>query len=113
MDDDDTLDLARSRTHLANQRTYAAWLRTGLAVAAAGYAIARLAPALDPRTAFALGTLFVLLGIAIILFGAWSYAAERRALPSPRLPAAHAAKWVVYGSALGLSLLLAAALFLV
>lgn len=70
-------DLAYDRTQLASERTYAAWLRTGLSVAAGGIAVARLVP--EPSRgggiALALGIVFVLLGIAIVAYGAREFAA--------------------------------------
>src|SRR5215207_5265411 len=91
----DDLDLDNNRTLLAAERTYAAWMRTGLSIAAGGIAIVRLLP--DPRrhtnVALAIGGAFVLLGVAIILFGARPYAGTTRRLdrggrPRPTTPRA-------------------------
>lgn len=87
-------DLAYDRTHLATERTYAAWLRTGLSVAAGGIAVARLVPepARGSLVSLLLGGVFVLLGIAIMGYGAWQFAltTERlcgeRARPLPTTP---------------------------
>jgi inner membrane protein YidH len=64
--------LAYDRTHLANERTFAAWLRTGLSVAAGGIAVAHLVPepSRDSVEALTLGAAFVLLGVAIMAYGA-------------------------------------------
>lgn len=72
--------LAYDRTYLANERTYAAWLRTGLAVAAGGIAIAHLLPEPSRHSipAFVLGTAFVLLGVAVMSYGAWQFVAIAR-----------------------------------
>lgn len=87
-------DLAYDRTHLALERTYAAWLRTGLSVAAGGIAVARLvpAPARGSLLSLALGGTFVVLGIAIISYGARQFAVttkrlcEERSRPLPTTP---------------------------
>jgi putative membrane protein len=64
--------LAYDRTHLANERTFAAWLRTGLSVAAGGIAVAHLVPepSRDSVEALTLGAAFVVLGVAIMAYGA-------------------------------------------
>jgi putative membrane protein len=69
--------LAYDRTHLANERTFAAWLRTGLSVAAGGIAVAHLVPepSRDSVEALTLGAAFVLLGVAIMTYGARQAAA--------------------------------------
>lgn len=68
--------LAYDRTHLANERTFAAWLRTGLSVAAGGIAVAHLVPepARNSWVALLLGAAFVLLGVAVIAYGAREFA---------------------------------------
>jgi putative membrane protein len=67
--------LAYDRTLLANERTYAAWLRTGLAVAAVGLAVAHLAEVWEPKrlSPRVLGALFVVVGVAVLAFGAWRF----------------------------------------
>jgi putative membrane protein len=108
-------DLAYSRTHLANQRTYAAWLRTGLSVAAAGLVFAHLVPrdAVGRAHAFGFGTLFVGVGVGIVVFGAFSFHRVSDRLTEAGTPPAVATKWVVYASATGLALLLIGALLLI
>ena len=66
------------RDHLANERTFLAYVRTSLAMIGFGFVIARL----DPRAFLSLvsGVLMVIGGIAMALFGAYRYVAERRAL---------------------------------
>jgi putative membrane protein len=103
-------DLAYSRTHLANQRTYAAWLRTGLSIAGAGLVFA----AINERAGtFELGALFVGLGASAITFGAWSFHRVSGTLKHAGTPSALITKCIVHGSAAGLVLLLAVALFFV
>ena len=79
-------DLAYDRTQLAVERTYAAWLRTGLSVAAGGIVIARLVPAPErgSMVALALGGTFVVLGIALIAYGARHFAAATERLARAR-----------------------------
>jgi len=103
-------DLAYSRTHLANQRTYAAWLRTGLSIAGAGLVFAAIT---ERAGMFGLGVLFVSLGATAIVFGAWSFHRVSGTLKHAGTPPASITKWVVHGSAAGLVLLLAVAVFLV
>jgi putative membrane protein len=69
---------ATVRDHLANERTFLAYVRTSLALVGFGFVIARL----DPRATVSLaaGIVMVLGGIAMALFGAYRYLAERRAL---------------------------------
>ncbi|HEY0393377.1 MAG TPA: DUF202 domain-containing protein [Candidatus Elarobacter sp.] len=69
---------ATVRDHLANERTFLAYVRTSLALVGFGFVIARL----DPRAAISLaaGIVMVLGGVAMALFGAYRYVAERRAL---------------------------------
>jgi putative membrane protein len=61
-----------SRTIGRTERTFAAWLRTGLSAAAGGIAVAHLVPepSRDSIEALALGAAFVLLGVAIMAYGA-------------------------------------------
>lgn len=103
-------DLAYSRTHLANQRTYAAWLRTGLSIAGAGLVFAAIT---ERAGMFGLGVLFVSLGATAIVFGAWSFHRVSGTLKHAGTPPASITKCVVHGSAAGLVLLLAVALFFV
>ena len=79
-------DLAYDRTDLAVERTYAAWLRTGLSVAAGGIVIARLVPAPErgSMVALALGGTFVVLGIALIAYGARHFATVTERLARAR-----------------------------
>jgi putative membrane protein len=76
------LRLAYDRTNLANERTFAAWVRTGLAIGAVGIAVGHLLPATLPApvVTLTLGTVFVLLGIAVIAFGAWRFVSVSRDL---------------------------------
>lgn len=66
------------RDHLANERTFLAYVRTSLAMIGFGFVISRL----DPRAIVSLisGVLMVIGGIAMAVFGAYRYVAERRAL---------------------------------
>ncbi len=103
-------DLAYSRTHLANQRTYAAWLRTGLSIAGAGLVLAAIT---ERAGMFGLGVLFVCLGATAIVFGAWSFHRVSGTLKRAGTPSASITKCVVHGTAAGMVLLLAVALFVV
>ncbi|HEX3463171.1 MAG TPA: DUF202 domain-containing protein [Candidatus Elarobacter sp.] len=66
------------RDHLANERTFLAYVRTALAMIGFGFVISRI----DPRAVISLvaGVMMVVGGIAMALFGAYRYVAERRAL---------------------------------
>ena len=76
-DDDrqpDDWKLALDRTVLANERTWLSWLRTGLAVLAGGLAMARFMKSAMPAwTALLVGSLLVLLSIAIFIMASWRY----------------------------------------
>ena len=67
-------ELAEDRTLLANERTFAGWMRTGLATIGIGVGFhalfLRMEPSWVPK---AIATLFLLIGVAVVL------AAERRA----------------------------------
>ena len=66
--------LALDRTVLANERTWLSWLRTGLAVLAGGLAVARFMKSAMPAwTALLVGSLLVMLSIAIFLLASWRY----------------------------------------
>jgi putative membrane protein len=69
---------ATVRDHLANERTFLAYLRTALALVGFGFVIARL----DPRAtlSLAVGVVMVLGGVGVVVFGAYRYLHERRAL---------------------------------
>lgn len=107
--------LAYDRTHLANERTFAAWLRTGLSVAAGGIAVAHMVPepARDSWIALLLGAAFVLLGIAVIAYGAREFARVAEELSHDSGRRSPAATRTVYGltSVIGV-LLVAVLLFL-
>jgi putative membrane protein len=65
---------ATRRTYLAHERTLLAWWRTGLAAFAVAIGIGRLAPALLHVSAspfMTLGVGFGLLGLALVVLGAW------------------------------------------
>ncbi|MGH7509715.1 MAG: YidH family protein [Gemmatimonadales bacterium] len=107
--------LAYDRTHLANERTFGAWIRTGLSVAAIGIATSHfLPPAVrEPLFALTLGTIFVIVGVAIIGFGAWRYSQISRDLRVAGSPHALVRPWVVYLLAMVLGGLLFALLYMV
>ena len=88
MSEDPRARLAYDRTLLANERTFAAWLRTGLSVAAVGLAVAHLAalPEEGPELPVLLGGGFVLVGIAILAFGAWRFTRVNRDLAEAGSP---------------------------
>ena len=107
--------LAYDRNHLANERTFAAWLRTGLSVAAGGIVVAHLVPepARDSWMALLLGAAFVVLGVAVIAYGARQFARVAEELgrdSGRRSPAAPRAVYALTG-VIGV-LLLAVLLFL-
>ena len=69
-------DLAIERNRLANERTFLAWLRTGLASVGGGIAVIRLLTfnnVVHQRTSQLVGSLLVLLGVAIFLFSYADY----------------------------------------
>lgn len=107
--------LAYDRTHLANERTFAAWLRTGLSVAAGGIAVAHSVPepARDSWIALLLGMTFVLLGVAVIAYGAREFARVADALARASGRRSPAPTRAVYGlTGLVAGLLMAVLLFL-
>ena len=68
------VELAEDRTLLANERTFAGWLRTGLATVGIGVGFQALFLRMEPSwVPKAIATLFLLVGLAVVL------AAERRA----------------------------------
>jgi putative membrane protein len=76
-------DSAPRRTWLAAERTYLAWLRTGLGALGLALAVGRLLPALvdADHTAFGvLGAGYGLLGIFVLLLGAYRAQRVRAAL---------------------------------
>lgn len=63
---------ASRRTHLANERTYLAWWRTGLGSIAAGFGIGAFGMQLADGSKWpyaVVGTLYILLGVLIFLYG--------------------------------------------
>jgi putative membrane protein len=63
---------ATRRTRLANERTYLAWWRTGLTAFAVSIGAGRLVPAVagGPQALYsAVGVLFALIGILVIVYG--------------------------------------------
>jgi putative membrane protein len=63
---------ATRRTRLANERTYLAWWRTGLTAFAVSIGSGRLVPAVagGPQELYsAVGVLFALIGILVIVYG--------------------------------------------
>ena len=69
---------ATVRDHLANERTFLSYVRTSLALVGFGFVIARLDP--HVRLSLTAGIVMVTGGVAMALFGAYRYVAERRAL---------------------------------
>lgn len=84
----DQQQLSQDRTHLAAERTYASWMRTGLSIAAGGIAIVRLLPEPSRRSQLVLviGGAFVLLGVAILTWGARQFTLTVRRLREGRHP---------------------------
>jgi putative membrane protein len=82
MTEDPRQRLAYDRTVLANERTFGAWIRTGLAIGAVGVAVAHLieSPRFDQTRVTLVGAGFVMVGIAVIAFGAWRFLEVNRAL---------------------------------
>lgn len=71
---EDRTDLAEDRTLLANERTFSGWARTALATVGIGVGFNALFRTLDPSwVPKAIATLFILLGLIIIIM------ADRRA----------------------------------
>ena len=76
---EDRTDLAEDRTLLANERTFSGWARTALATVGIGVGFNALFRTLDPSwVPKAIATLFILLGLIIIIM------ADRRACPRTR-----------------------------
>ena len=110
---DPRVELAYGRTFLANERTFAAWLRTGLSVAAAGFAMTQLAPGSALPIATAIGVGLVLIGAAIVLFGAWSFRRVYQRLSGAESPPSPLSLWMVNLVSGLLAALLIGVLFLV
>lgn len=113
--EDPRVELAFSRTHLANERTYAAWLRTGLSIAAAGYGIARLVPVPRREATYAAltGGLLVFIGAVLIIMGAWSYRQTHVRLCRAGAPPTPIVRSTIYAVSASLALLLLLALLLI
>ena len=102
-------DSAPRRTWLAAERTYLAWLRTGLGALGLALAVGRLLPALVDvdHTAFGLlGAGYGLLGVFVLLLGAYRAQRVRSALAAGRpLPTDFWEIWAltVFSIALGVA----------
>jgi putative membrane protein len=97
MSEDPRPRLAYDRTLLANEGTFAAWVRTGFSIAAVGLAVRHFSPGAGaPALPWMLGARFVLIGIAVVGFGAWRFAAVSRDLGMAGAPAAGIAPSAVY-----------------
>ncbi len=86
---------ATRRTQLANERTYLAWWRSGLGTIALAIGVGRVIPEVVPGSNWpwvALGTAFGLLGVGVVVYGAYRQETVARALregrfvPLGRLP---------------------------
>ena len=80
-------DSAPRRTWLAAERTYLAWLRTGLGALGLALAVGRLLPALVDADHVAFGVLgagYGLLGVFVLLLGAYRAQRVRSALAAGR-----------------------------
>ena len=107
------VQLAYTRTYLASERTFAAWLRTGLSVAAAGFAMTKLVSGPALPIAITIGVILVLIGAAIILFGAWSFRRVCGRLSGAEAPPSPLSLWMVNLVSGLLAALLIGVLFLV
>lgn len=100
-------DSAPRRTWLAAERTYLAWLRTGLAALGLALAVGRLLPALihAHHVAFAvLGVGYGLLGLLVLVLGAYRAQRTRTALVAQRpLPTDAWLVWVLTAMSLALA----------
>ena len=67
-----------TRDHLANERTYLSWVRTGLGMSAFGIAVIRVIES-GYRAEIA-GSMLLLLGLGMLLYGTNRYYIVRRAL---------------------------------
>jgi len=82
-----------ARDHLANERTFLAWVRTGLGFVGIGVVLEKL---IEERGALALaiGLVFIVAGIAMLVYGLQRYRhvaalmAEGRFVPAQRGPLA-------------------------
>lgn len=72
---DQSLQLSIERTILSNTRTFSAWVRTGLSLVLAGFGIVKFLGNNDKYQVFVslIGILFVVLGIAVYVYGYRSY----------------------------------------
>lgn len=80
-------DMAEDRTVMANERTFAGWARTAMAAIGIGLGFQALFKAMEPSWApKVIATVFILLGVFLIL------AAERRAAATFRRLDTHTVK---------------------
>ena len=71
---DDTTDLGRDRTILANERTYAAWIRTGLTSLGVGLAVERFMPGVAPPYSIrTIASLLILISFAAFFIASWRH----------------------------------------
>jgi len=96
---EDLTDSAPRRTWLAAERTYLAWLRTGLASLGLALAVGKLLPALIDVSHVEFGLLgagYGLLGIVVLILGAYRAQRTRMALEAKSaLPTDYWAIWLL------------------
>jgi putative membrane protein len=99
---------ASRRTRLANERTLLAWWRSGLTATGVGLAVGRVLPEVGHQAQWpysALGCLYAVLGVAMVIYGTARQRQVERGLESGGFPApAHELITVFTTLAVGISL---------
>lgn len=83
---------SRARDLLALERTFLAMVRTGIAAVSLGVAVAKL---INTALSRVTGTLFILLGLASLVFGLWRYYGQMLALERGYFAADTVFPWLV------------------
>jgi len=105
---------AAVRDHLANERTLLAWQRTALAVVGIGFLVDRfsLGPAGPTVAGSVVGTLFIVLGAAASLVGAYRFVRTEREIDTQTYRPAVLAHLVLTGAVVAGAIVLGAYLLM-